>query len=189
MIFYVGWNELYFGTAMPISGQVKHWWSTLPNTVYGHDFNLGVFLSLSPGKNVGPWSLVTSRLNDFVTRLLEQFGLLSSTSYWISVSIILGLILWGLVLLFKASKFDWRESTRRIGLHALLAGCLLQISYYLATTYPNPRSWYWVGEMLCTVLFFAIVVEGLSRLLHEMEDTRFCHSGGGVHPNDLAGDH
>ncbi len=43
MIIYIGWNEVYFGTLTPISGQVKHWWSTLPNTVYGHDFNLERF--------------------------------------------------------------------------------------------------------------------------------------------------
>ena len=54
MVFYLGWNKLYFGTFSPISGQVKHWWSTLPNTVYGHDFNLSIFLSLSPGNNAGP---------------------------------------------------------------------------------------------------------------------------------------
>jgi hypothetical protein len=167
MILYVGWNELYFGTAMPISGQVKHWWSTLPNTVYGHDFNLGVFLSLSPSNNYGPWSLVTSRLDDFVNRVLDPNGLLSSPNYWIVVTIILGLIIWGLALLFKALKFDWMECSRRIGLHALLAGCLLQISYYLATAYPNPRSWYWVGEMLCIVLFLAIVVEAVSRLFYK----------------------
>jgi hypothetical protein len=165
MILYMGWNELYFGTAMPISGQVKHWWSTLPNTVYGHDFNLSVFLSLSPSKNYGPWSLVTRKMDEFVAKLLESSGLLSNPNYWIFVTFILVLIVWGLALLFKASRFNWRESSRKIGLHALLAGCLLQISYYLATTYPNPRSWYWVGEMLCIILFMAIIVEGLSRLL------------------------
>jgi hypothetical protein len=165
MTIYIGWNEVYFGTLTPISGQVKHWWSTLPNTVYGHDFNLGVFLSLSPGINVGPWSLLTGSLNGIVKALLDRFGLATGQSYWIGMALLIGLITWGLILLFETSRLDWKEKTRRIGLHALLIGCLLQISYYLATTYPNPRSWYWVGEMLCIVLFLAIVVEGFSRLL------------------------
>ncbi len=137
---------MYFGTAMPISGQVKHWWSTLPNTVYGHDFNLGVFLSLSPGNNLGRGLFVTVRLNDIVTRLLEPYKL----SYEPKLLDQCNHYPWVDLLGFesccsKLPGFDWRESTRRIGLHALSAGCLLQISYYLATTYPNPRSWYWVG--------------------------------------------
>lgn len=164
MVIYLGWNKLYFGTFSPISGQVKHWWSTLPNTVYGHDFNLSIFLSLSPGKNVGPWSLLTGRLNSIVTYLLESFKLTSGQNYWIVLTILIGLIILGLILLFKAARLDWRERSRRIGLHALLAGSLLQISYYLTTTYPNPRSWYWVGEMLCIILFGAVVLEGISKL-------------------------
>ena len=165
MVFYLGWNKLYFGTFSPISGQVKHWWSTLPNTVYGHDFNLSIFLSLSPGNNAGPWSLLTSRLNAIVTFMLGSFKLASGQNYWIVLTLLIGLIILVLVLLFKGAGLDWRERSRRIGLHALLAGCLLQISYYLATTYPNPRSWYWVGEILCIVLFGAVVLEGISQLL------------------------
>ncbi|NTW08288.1 MAG: hypothetical protein HGA28_01820, partial [Anaerolineaceae bacterium] len=165
MVFYLGWNKLYFGTFSPISGQVKHWWSTLPNTVYGHDFNLSIFLSLSPGNNAGPWSLLTSRLNAIVTFMLGSFKLASGQNYWIVLTLLIGLIILGLALLFKGAGLDWRERSRRIGLHALLAGCLLQISYYLATTYPNPRSWYWVGEILCIVLFGAVVLEGISQLL------------------------
>jgi hypothetical protein len=165
MVIYLGWNKLYFGTFSPISGQVKHWWSTLPNTVYGHDFNLSIFLSLSPGTNVGPWSLLTSRLNGIVTYVLGSLKMASGQNYWIVLTLFIGLIILGLALLFKGAGLDWRERSRRIGLHALLAGCLLQISYYLATAYPNPRSWYWVGEMLCIVLFGAVVLEGISKLL------------------------
>ncbi len=126
---------------------------------------LSVFLSLSPGNNIGPWSLLTGSLNGIVKVLLDRFRLAAGQNYWIGMALLIGLIIWGLILLFKTSGLDWKEKTRRIGLHALLMGCLLQISYYLATTYPNPRSWYWVGEMLCIVLFLAIVVEGFSRLL------------------------
>ena len=25
----------YFGTPMPVSGQIKRWWGTLPNPIYG----------------------------------------------------------------------------------------------------------------------------------------------------------
>jgi hypothetical protein len=165
MLVYLFWNQIYFGTPMPVSGQVKHWWSTLPNTVYGHPFNLKVFLSMSSSGNYGPWSLATNWLNRFVISLLSGNGFLNETNYWLVTIIFIGLIIFVLAALFHASRVDWKEKASRIGLHALVIGCLAQIAYYLATSYPNPRSWYWVGEMLCIVLFLAIVLEAFSHFL------------------------
>jgi hypothetical protein len=36
MLIYMAWNLSYAGTPTPVSGQIKRWWGTLPNTVYGH---------------------------------------------------------------------------------------------------------------------------------------------------------
>lgn len=168
MVVYMTWNQLYFGTPMPISGQVKHWWSTLPNTVYGHDFDLKVFLGLSSNGNYGPWSLVMKPLEQVITNSLDQAHLLTTSSYWIALAIVFGLLIWGLACLFKAARLDWRLKARQIGLHALVVGCLIQVAYYLATSYPNPRSWYWMGEMLALVLFLAIILEGLLLLLDRL---------------------
>jgi hypothetical protein len=165
MLVYIGWNQIYFGTPTPISGQVKHWWSTLPNTVYGHPFNLKIFLSVSPSGNTGPWSFLISWPNKWISSLLSHFHILKESNYWIALAVAVGLVVLLLALLFRNSRLDWKEKTRRIGLHALFVGCLFQISYYLATSYPNPRSWYWVGETLCIMLFFAVVLEAFSQLL------------------------
>ncbi len=165
MVLYLGWNKVYFGTFSPISGQVKHWWSTLPNTVYGHPIDLKVFLSLSPSANYGPWSLISSPLDGLISNLLDSFGTLTDPAYWGVIIVLIGLIVWGLLSLFHRGKYDWQDRFKRLGLHALLIGCLLQISYYLATSYPNTRSWYWVGEMMFLVLFGAVIWEGLKLFL------------------------
>jgi hypothetical protein len=165
MVVYMTWNKVYFGTPMPISGQVKHWWSTLPNTVYGHPFNLKVFLSVSSSGNYGPWSLATTWLDKVISGLLTRYDKLSEPNYWLVFVVSISLIVWGVSALLRSSRLDWQEKIHRIGLHALLAGCLMQISYYLATSYPNPRTWYWVGEMLCIILFAAVLLEALSHFL------------------------
>jgi hypothetical protein len=165
MIVYMTWNKVYFGTPMPISGQVKHWWSTLPNTVYGHPFNLKVFLSVSSSGNYGPWSLATNWLDKVISGLLTRYDILSEPNYWLVFLVSICLIVWGVIALLRSSRLDWQEKVHRIGLHALFVGCLMQISYYLATSYPNPRTWYWVGEMLCIILFIAVLVEALSHFL------------------------
>ncbi len=165
MLLYLGWNKIYFGTYSPISGQVKHWWSTLPNTVYGHPIDLKVFLSISPKANYGPWSLITSPLDGLISNILDRLGALTAPAYWGVIIVLIGLLVWGINSLFNKCKYDWQDRFKRIGLHALLIGCLLQISYYLATSYPNTRSWYWVGEMMFLVLFGAIIWEGLKLFL------------------------
>jgi hypothetical protein len=165
MVVYMTWNKVHFGTPMPISGQVKHWWSTLPNTVYGHPFNLKVFLSVSSSGNYGPWSLATTWLDKVISGLLTRYDKLSEPNYWLVFVVSISLIVWGVSALLRSSRLDWQEKIHRIGLHALLAGCLMQISYYLATSYPNPRTWYWVGEMLCIILFTAVLLEALSHFL------------------------
>jgi hypothetical protein len=45
---YMAWNLSYAGTPTPVSGQIKRWWGTLPNTVYGHPAdNLENFFGLT----------------------------------------------------------------------------------------------------------------------------------------------
>ena len=32
---YMVWSKFAFGTFSPVSGQIKHWWATLPGHAYG----------------------------------------------------------------------------------------------------------------------------------------------------------
>ena len=57
---YLAFNLSYAGTLMPVSGKMKHFWSTLANPVYGKARNfLDVF---GIGERVNPWRTETSWL-------------------------------------------------------------------------------------------------------------------------------
>ncbi|NLF50714.1 MAG: hypothetical protein GX577_06220, partial [Leptolinea sp.] len=77
---YLGFNKLYFGTEMPVSGQIKRWWGTLPNTVYGFPVdNYKVFLThlITPQVNIGPFALATQTphdIADFIEGLIKFQG-------------------------------------------------------------------------------------------------------------------
>ena len=70
LILYLFVNIRYAGTAMPVSGQIKHWWGTIPNTVYGRPISTlsGVLRGLlSPSIERGPFWLIIKPLNTATT--------------------------------------------------------------------------------------------------------------------------
>ncbi|MCX6055508.1 MAG: hypothetical protein NTZ74_11460 [Chloroflexi bacterium] len=159
---YITFNKITFGTFTPVSGQIKHWWSTLPNTVYSHGNTLPSVLGLSSSGNFGPWSLLISKLEEI--------------SYWIVRSIhwnspratsVTLFMVWmcsaALIILLLRSKKGGKAPSLLIP--PLLVGCLLQASYYFASGYTHTRSWYWIAEMLFLVLFWSVLTDRLFTLL------------------------
>ena len=70
------WNEIMIGSIMPLSGQLKKFWGTLPQTVYGVSISgIGNFLGefFSPDKNIGPWNLFTHPLYSIVDSLSVNY--------------------------------------------------------------------------------------------------------------------
>ena len=67
-------NLAYAGTALPVSGQIKRWWGTLPNTDYGTPLTTlsGVVSSFfSPSNKEGPWSLILAPLDRFSSAISQ----------------------------------------------------------------------------------------------------------------------
>jgi hypothetical protein len=153
-------NQIYFGSAMPVSGKVKRWWGTLKFTVYGNppkntrDFFEEFF---SASDSTGPWSIVMSPLQQFSSWLSALDP--GMQLFWSGV----GLILLGLLifLLLRNRKFV-AAAFWRWNLIPLLAACLVQIVYYKAFGHIAQKGWYWVAEMLFIVLLLGLILEVLA---------------------------
>jgi hypothetical protein len=153
-------NQIYFGSAMPVSGKVKRWWGTLKFTVYGNppkntrDFFEEFF---SASDSTGPWSIVMSPLQQFSSWLSALDP--GMHLFWSGV----GLILLGLLifLLLRNRKFV-AAAFWRWNLIPLLAACLVQIVYYKAFGHIAQKGWYWVAEMLFIVLLLGLILEVLA---------------------------
>jgi hypothetical protein len=68
---YMIFNKIKFGSFTPVSGQIKTWWGTLSNTVYGHQNTMLSVFGLSNVSNFGPWSIVTApikKIADWLTK-------------------------------------------------------------------------------------------------------------------------
>ncbi|HNB52955.1 MAG TPA: hypothetical protein PK530_13485, partial [Anaerolineales bacterium] len=62
VVAYMAWNQIGFGTPTPVSGQVKRWWGTLPNSPYGFPPKrlsnyIGQFVT--DDESIGPWAILT----------------------------------------------------------------------------------------------------------------------------------
>lgn len=169
---YLGINQLFFGTSTPVSGQIKRWWGTLPNTVYGFPVdNYLVFLThlITPQVNIGPWALATQILHDIANLFETVFNIKDNlkTVHRILV-LVISLVLTGVAALFI--KSNWKRFARLVDHFYLIPffiGCMAQITSYKSTTYIETLTWYWVSEMVFVVLAGGILADSIINWLQK----------------------
>ncbi len=161
---YMAWNYFYFGTPTPVSGQIKQWWGTLPNTVYGQAAdNLSAFLGLTPK---GPWGLALSLWYAPATALAEaQYNKALIPLYAARIGLLAAVV--ALVLFITNWKLFVRASSR-LAMIPLFVAVFLQVVYYQGSGYLAAKAWYWMGENIFTVLLWGIFAESLWQLLRRL---------------------
>jgi hypothetical protein len=163
VLAYITWNQIGFGTLTPVSGQVKRWWGTLPNSVYGFPPKrlsnyIGQFVT--DDQSIGPWAILTGpfyRTAEGLVALIGQEPTVDARRLALAGLgvVVLGLLGW---LGWRNQAWVW-ASVRGLGLIPLLGGCLMQIAYYKIGGSVAQRTWYWVAEMLWIVLVSGMVAE------------------------------
>ncbi|MGH2581661.1 MAG: hypothetical protein ACRDFQ_02040 [Anaerolineales bacterium] len=173
MLLYLTWNLLYFGTAIPVSGQVKAWWGTLRNTVYGFPVRhatafWGQFFTDDP--ELGPWSLATSQLYRAAEGILAFVGSgIPSAARRIAL-VVVGALAAGLAGLIVLRERDFfRRAAKELGLLPYFLACFAQISYYKFSGSVAQQPWYWIAEMILILFSLGLLIEGITCLLR----TRF----------------
>jgi hypothetical protein len=161
---YMAFNKFYAGSAMPVSGKVKHWWGTLPNTIYGRPVKLlsGIASRFFDSSNEnGPFWLLASPIESITRFLMRILNLPVDSSS--SVVNFISAILWIISAAFLFMMiYRYREEAGRlfnqIALPALAVGCFIQILSYQASGYLHTRYWYWISEMALIILFLSIII-------------------------------
>ncbi len=174
LLAYLTWNQLGFDTLTPVSGQIKRWWGTLPNSIYGFPPKrlvnyIGQFVTDDP--NLGPWSLITAPFYASAENALALLGLKATAplrrialgGLGAASAALLGL------LVVRQRKFVW-GAAKTFGLIPLAVGCLFQIAYYKGSGSVAQREWYWLSEMLVIALTGGIL---LTALWHEIRNTKY----------------
>lgn len=172
VVAYMTWNQIGFGTPTPVSGQVKQWWGTLPNTPYGFPPKrlsnyIGQFVT--DDENIGPWAIITGPFYRTAEGLITLTGHEPTTEARRIALAGLGVLSVGFVgwLVWKNRAWAWK-TLQGLGLLPLLAGCLLQIAYYKMGGSVAERTWYWLAEMMVVMLAGGMCLEMLWRNFHHL---------------------
>lgn len=167
MLLYLAWNKLGFDTFTPISGQVKVWWGTLRNTVYGFPVRhvgafLGQFVTNDP--ELGPWSLLTAPFYAAAEGLLTLLGSEVTVDSRRPVLLALAALFIAAIaaLIWKQRAF-LRDAVRKLGLLPFFLGCFVQIAYYKFSGSVAQQPWYWISQMLLILLLLGLLLEALWR--------------------------
>ncbi len=152
-------NLFWFGTPTPVSGQVKHWWGTITDIVYGRPVNhipalFGFFETIGQS----PWWLLFLPVS-----LITEGRLGGLEGGGADAGLKGGLMIGWLVLLLMGLKWRVKKSDldpQTLVILPVLSACLLQIMYYTGSYYVNLRPWYWINESLAGVLFFSFSLDG-----------------------------
>ena len=164
---YMLWNFFSFGTPTPVSGQIKLWWGTMDDMVYGQPIEnllgyIAEFFSADP--NLGPWSLITSLLNPAVDFLLTRVGVdVLARPVLIHLSALALVFLSLTAVLIYLDRDRLRSLSCRAGILPLLAASFAHIYYYKGLDSMAQKAWYWVLEMFILVLLLSIALEILAK--------------------------
>jgi len=147
-------NKIFIGSAMPVSGEIKHWWSTFGARVYGGSaHNPLSFWGLDIQNDFNALRPFSTWLGTVADKLAYLRGDYRNDDYYISLLIAV-FLLWLIVLLLHR-----RQAVRvatQFSLPILLAASILQVLSYNLTGYAGIKEWYWISQPLLLVLAFCL---------------------------------
>lgn len=156
LLTYMLINYLLFNTFMPVSGQIKRWWGTLPGNAYGGGAKtiLDVY-TLDPTHSQS-WGLLTQPLYTWLQANAPDEATLN-TWYW--TALIALLALWTLLILTNRARSLPRFF--QTGFIPLFLSAYIHGFLYAAMGYAASHEWYWTTQMVSLVLAGILALRSL----------------------------
>ena len=163
--FYMLVNKLAFGTASPVSGQIKRWWGTFASRVYGGAARSPLsFFGIDPESDFNAWYPITNIVDNWNSKI-EMITI--PINYDLRFIIMLSLLLTALGLLLFINRKRSARIVQELAFIPLLAGAFLQIISYNISGYSAIKEWYWVIQMLFIPLAGALLLDILTQPLRK----------------------
>lgn len=158
LLAYMLTNRALFGTFMPVSGQIKRWWGSLANDVYGGGAKslLDVF-ALDPERSK-PWETLTAPLLELARQLSTENAL--NLYWWIALLAATAFV----ALIFTQTRKSL-PALSSLGWILLTAAAQWQGFFYGAMAYAAQHEWYWVMQMYAIVIGLAFTAGNLLQRL------------------------
>jgi len=159
LVAYMVFNKAMFGTSSPVSGQVKRWWGDLGGNVYGGAAKRKYTffgLDTEAETDFNAWGLLSKFVIWLRDSLVEWIGYAETdAAYWQLFAFVVIVIL---IILLLSPKRTIRASLH-FGLLPLFVGSVIQVISYHATGYSAAKEWYWVSQLIFTLLLLALLLD------------------------------
>jgi hypothetical protein len=162
---YMLWSKLIFGTSSPVSGQIKQWWASLPGRAYGGSSRDHLsFFGLSYITDENAWRPISRIFGTWAERMYRVLPIVDVWRYLLLLTLFA--IIFYLILLMNRKKS--KIALAQMSLIPLLSGAWLQILYYSMLGYAAHKEWYWVSQLVITVLTFSLMLGILYTLIRRI---------------------
>ena len=148
---YMLWSQINFGTPIPVSGQIKQWWGTLANAIYG-----------SP---IDSFDEIRGYLLGSESPFMLLYSFIAPIFSWMKLGdYVIGLLSWvilagacALLVIKKQHKsiLQWSEF---LAIIPLGAASTFRMLYFYISGYVHMRIWYWTIETFFVFFFISVVV-------------------------------
>lgn len=160
---YLSLNHSIFSSAMPVSGKVKHYWSTLANTIYSRERSIYDVFGL--GGSVNPIREFTGFLDNLSNKISTFFMVEGEINTFVIFMVLFFITVFLILLFFILAKCNVLNKFNGVLLTAVFIGSILRVGYFSITGYVGARNWYWIIEKLIQVILLAVFIDVLFELI------------------------
>jgi hypothetical protein len=157
LLAYMIFNHFMFGTSSPVSGQIKRWWGSMPNTVYERPAsNWASYFGLGEDtfETGRPFTDAVWEGSPYIRPLIP--GADKQDERFFALLFVVFLI--SLVVIF-INKRRSAQAFINLGFIPLAAGTIVHILSYSATAYGGAKEWYWVCQMVVLTLATSLLLD------------------------------
>ncbi len=163
---YMLWSKFAFGTASPVSGQIKRWWGSFGSRVYGGSARSPLsFFGINSESDFNAWNPITNLVGKWNSKIQM---VTIPIDYDLRYFLMLSLLLIALGLLLFINRKRSARILHDLAIIPLLAGSFLQIIQYNISGYSAPKEWYWVSEMVLITLAGALLLDILTQRIRRI---------------------
>ncbi len=159
LIAYMLFNHFMFGTSSPVSGQIKRWWGTLPNTAYeraASDWHSYFGTGVTEIKAWEPFTRVFWAASEYLRPIFPGADRQDERFY---ITALFALIFsFGI---FLANKQKISPAMIKMSVMPLAASCGVQLLSYTAAAYGGTKEWYWASQMILLTLVCSLLAHTL----------------------------
>jgi hypothetical protein len=171
LALYMLYNKLAFRTSSPVSGQIKRWWGTLLHTVYDKPAaNWTDFLGIGYVSAYDTWQPLSHSIRWLAVLIKPLYpGSNTEDERYYVVMAILALFVFA-ILFFNARRT--LSAFSRMALLPLIASSGVHALSYTATAYGGAKEWYWISQVVLTILVFSILLDMILKPLQKYRPAR-----------------